>query len=89
MHNEQILPDEWDAVTPGQSRRFYSLGYCCHLMAASPGQLRVLMEATGTVFDHVVDGVAFVDGNQFDTLIEKRKSVLAEIESARTSHVTN
>lgn len=89
MTNEKILPDEWAAMTPEQSRRFYSLGYCCALLEVSPGQLRVLMEDTELVFDHVIDGVPYLDGDQFDVVIEKCKAVRAEIQSASRSHASN
>ena len=86
---QKSLADLFDDFAPGKESQFFSVGYCCQLMQITPGQLRVLMEATATRFAECRDGVAYVDGAALVNLMCECKKCRDEIEAAANAVSSN
>jgi len=87
--NNQNLPDVFDQFAPPIEERHFSVGFICTLLEINPGQLRVLMESTGSKFARIVDGVAFVDGNALVEIMAECQRVCEEIAAASESVESN
>lgn len=67
---------------PSKDRQFLSVGYLCQLLVVTPGQLIVLMEATGVEVTAMVDGIAYFDGDATQVLVNKLNQLRKEIADA-------
>ncbi|MCC6491915.1 MAG: hypothetical protein IT424_02720 [Pirellulales bacterium] len=83
------LAESFDGFAPPLEQTYYSLGFACQLMQIAPGQLQVIMQEAGVAFDHCVDGVAYLRGDQIVTLAPVLKGVRDEINAALDSAASN
>lgn len=67
---------------PPTDRQLYSLGYTCQLLQVVPGQLGVLMDATGVRPFWTIDSVAYFDGDGVQVLVNKANQLRKELADA-------
>lgn len=76
MTNSTAYPENF---LPPAERQFFGPGSVCGLLQITPGQLRVLMEDTGTTFAACLDGVPMLDANGLQRVVDKAAEIRAEI----------
>jgi hypothetical protein len=74
---------------PSRDKILYSAGGVCGLLRITPGQLRVLMEETGTQFSAVLDGVPYVTVDGLNAVAGKCREVIDEIEGKLSAADSN